>query len=97
MGGNSDLVDAFEAALAATRRERSIGMTCADGSSATANLDRLERELIEAKERALRKGAVDKEWFQQTVRWLVEWVPETELALIAAVGGIVRANPSTPG
>ena len=97
MASNSDLNDAFDAALAATRRERSSGMTCADGSSATANLDRLERQLIEAKERALQNGVVDKEWFQETVRWLIEWIPESELTLIAALGGIVRANPSTRG
>ena len=91
----SELTEAFEAALAATRRERAAGMTCADGSSAEANLDQLERELVEAKERALQQGGVDTAWFQKTVRWLVEWVPEGELTLIAAVGRIVRANPST--
>jgi hypothetical protein len=95
MSGNSDLTAAFDAALAATRRERSAGMSCADGSSAAANLDQLERELVAAKEHAIRRGVVDNEWFQKTVRWLVEWVPETELTLIAALGRIVRANPST--
>ncbi|HJP85362.1 MAG TPA: hypothetical protein VJ852_05195 [Gemmatimonadaceae bacterium] len=70
-------------------------MTCADGSSATANLDQLERELIEAKARSLQNGSVDKEWFQRTVRWLVDWVPESELTLIAALGGIIRANSPT--
>jgi hypothetical protein len=70
-------------------------MTCVDGSSAAGNLDQLERELVAAKEHAIRRGAVDNEWFQKTVRWLVEWVPETELTLIAALGRIVRANPST--
>lgn len=96
MARNSDLTDAFDAALAAARRERSAGMTCADGSSAAANLEKLERELVDARERALQQGGVDKEWFQKTVRWLVEWVPESELTLIAAVGSIVRANPSRP-
>ena len=95
MTRNSELSAAFDAALAATRRERSAGMTCADGSSATANLDQLERELVEAREQAMTRGGVDKQWFQKTVRWLVDWVPESELTLIAALGGIARANPST--
>jgi hypothetical protein len=95
MADNSDLGDAFDAALAATRRERSAGMTCADGSSAAANLNQLERELVEARQYALQRGMVDIEWFQKTVRWLVDWVPETELTLIAALGQIARANPST--
>jgi len=90
-----DLSEAFDAALAATRRERSAGMTCADGSSAAANLDQLERELVEARQHAIERGVVDMEWFQKTVRWLVDWVPETELTLIAALGQIARANQST--
>ena len=69
-------------------------MTCHDGSSADANLTRLERDLSAEKERALQRGAIDKDWCQKTIRWLVEWVPETELTLIAALGGIARAKPS---
>ena len=93
MARNSELGDAFTAAIAATRQERDSGMTCVDGSSAASNLDQLERELIAEQERALRRGSIDKEWFQKTVRWLVEWVPETELTLIAALGRIARAKP----
>jgi hypothetical protein len=70
-------------------------MMCVDGSSAVTNLSRLEAELIDEKTRAKERGSVDKEWFQKTVRWLVEWVPETELTLIAALGRIARAKPST--
>jgi len=95
MAINAELNDAFDAALAAIQRERSTGMTCADGSSAALNLEKLEREVSEARQRAIQQGSVDTEWFQTTVRWLVEWVPESELTLIAALGGIVRANHST--
>jgi hypothetical protein len=45
-------------------------------------------------ESALERGAVDREWFQRTVRDLVEWVPETELTLIAALGRIARTAPN---
>lgn len=94
MPTNSDLIQAFEAALAATRREKAAGMTSLDGSPAAGYLDQLERELVAEEGRALQRGYVDKEWFQKTVRWLVEWVPETDLTLIAALGQIARAKPS---
>ena len=96
MGTKSDLSEAFDEALAATQRERSTGMTCADGSSAAGNLDQLERELVAERDRALERGKIDKEWFQRTIRWLVEWVPESELTLIAALGRIARVKPSEP-
>jgi hypothetical protein len=94
MASNSELSNAFDAAVEAIRHERAAGLTCADGSSAVAYLDRLERELLAEQERALVRGSVDKEWFQKTLRWLVEWIPETELTLIAALGRIARAKPS---
>jgi hypothetical protein len=89
------LDEAFNAALEVIRNCRASGVTCVDGSSADANLTRLEQELIQERTRALQRGAVDKEWFQKTVRWLVGWAPETDLTLIAALGGIARANPPT--
>lgn len=67
-------------------------MTCADGSSAAENLERLNSDLVAERSKALERGSVDKEWVQTTVRWLVAWVPETELTLIAALGRIARAN-----
>lgn len=97
MAISSDLNQAFDEALAATKRERTNGLIRADGSSADENLDQLERELVAERERALERGKVDTEWFQRTIRWLVEWVPETELTLIAALGRIARVKPSKPG
>ena len=90
-----ELDEAFDAAIAATANSRAAGMVCVDGRSAIANLDLLERELVEERRRALERGSVDREWFQKTVRWLIEWVPETELTLIAVLGRIARAKPST--
>jgi len=40
-----------------------------------------------------RDGGVDPEWFKKTVRDLIEWAPETELSLVAALGRIARAAP----
>jgi hypothetical protein len=92
----TELSNAFATAIAATRDELSKGMSCRDGSSAEANLQHLEQELRAEQARALVTGAVDKKWFQQTLRWLVDWVPESELTLIAALGRIARVKPSSP-
>ena len=97
MAANPALREAFEEALAVTRREKAAGMTCLDGSSAVSNLDQLERELLAEQTRSHERGTVDKDWFQKTVRWLVSWVPETDLTLIGAFGQIARAKPPTSG
>ena len=88
----TQLAEAFDAAIEATRNCRAAQMISVDGSSAEGNLNRLEQELNEERTRAVARGSVDKEWFQKTVRWLVQWVPESDLTLIAALGGIVRAK-----
>lgn len=90
---NAELRNAFDAAIKATTKCRDSGMKCLDDSSAAENLQKLEAELVAERDRALSRGFVDKAWFQKTVRWLVEWVPETELTLIAALGRIARAKP----
>jgi hypothetical protein len=64
-----------------------------DGDSARAELEKLERELRVQRDEALKRGSVDRDWFQQTVRWVTEWVPDTEITLIAALGRIARAVP----
>ena len=69
-------------------------MTAVGGDSASPYLRKLEEELKVERARALERGAVDREWFQKTLRWLVEWVPETELTLVAALGRIARATPT---
>jgi len=89
------LAEAFDKAIDEVKKCKVGEMTCVDGSSAANNLDRLEAELTAERTRAIERGSVDKRWFQATIRWLVEWVPETDLTLIAALGGIARAKPST--
>jgi len=69
-------------------------MKAVGGEVATPYLQRLEQELKDERAKALDRRSVDRDWFQKTVRWLVEWVPETELTLIAALGRIARATPS---
>ena len=84
---------AFDAALTHVERSLAGGLKTTNGESARSQLERLERELKIQRDRALERGAVDREWFQQTVRWVTEWVPDTEITLIAALGRIVRAVP----
>ena len=84
---------AFEAALTHVERSLAAGMKTMDGDSARPQLERLERELRLQHDRAWTRGTVDRDWFQQTVRWVTEWVPDTEITLIAALGRIVRSAP----
>ncbi|MBC7790426.1 MAG: hypothetical protein H7Z74_10805 [Anaerolineae bacterium] len=68
-------------------------MKTSDGTSARPQLEKLERELRAQRPSSLEDGSVDREWLQKTVRWVVEWVPETDITLVAALGRIVRAAP----
>jgi hypothetical protein len=68
-------------------------MKTSGGSSARPQLERLETELSRERAKALELGIVDREWLQKTVREVVEWVPEKELTLLAALGSISRAAP----
>jgi hypothetical protein len=88
-----ELEVAFEAAL--THVERSLGrdMKTMNGDSAKPQLEKLERELRVQRDQARSRGTVDRDWFQETVRWVTEWVPDTEITLIAALGRIVRSAP----
>ena len=84
---------AFEAALRHVERSLATTMKTADGESARPQLEKLERELKLQRDQARNRGTVDRDWFQQTVRWVTDWVPDTEITLIAALGRIVRAAP----
>ncbi len=67
-------------------------MNTASGEPAMSQLEKLEQDLQIQRTKAIETGAVDREWFQKTVRRVVEWVPETDLALIAALGQIIRSG-----
>lgn len=88
------LAAAFDAAIAQTRKCLDAGMTTLSGESARSRLEILQEELESERKRAVEVGTVDREWLQKTVRALVEWVPETELTLIAALGIIARVPRS---
>ena len=68
-------------------------MKAVGGEMAAPYLEKLENDLKLERGKALKRGAVDREWLQKTVRWLLERAPETETALVAALGRIARAMP----
>ncbi|MDP9202980.1 MAG: hypothetical protein M3P26_13770 [Gemmatimonadota bacterium] len=88
-----ELEKAFDAALAQVERLLANGMQTGEGASARPQLEKLEKELRRECANALERGTVDREWLQKTVRWVVEWVPDNELTLVAGLGRIVRAGP----
>ena len=96
MASTAELESAFDAAIAQTRKSMKAGMKAVGGEPAGPYLKKLDEELKLERARAIKRGAVDREWFQSTVRGLIEWMPETELAIIAALGRIARAAPSGP-
>ena len=93
MGKPDNLEVAFDAALTLVRRLITSGAKTSEGTSALPQLETLERELSAQRASALARGKVDRDWFRKTVRWVVEWVPDDELTLVAALGRIVRAAP----
>jgi len=88
-----DLEIAFDEALTHVERLLATDMKTSDGASARPQLEKLEGELKSQRVRALKRGTIDREWFQKTLRWVVEWVPDTDLTLIASLGRIVRSAP----
>ena len=93
MAKTQELEVAFDAALTHVERSLAADLKTINGNSARPHLEKLERELRLQRDRALEGGGVDREWFQKTVRWVTEWVPDTEITLIAALGRLVRAVP----
>jgi hypothetical protein len=94
---DSDLEAAFDAAIARTEECLGMGMSTVSGASARPFLEELAEELRRERERAVDQGTIDHERFRQTIRSLVDWLPETEMNLIAALGRIVRATPTPRG
>ena len=93
MTGTAELESAFDAAIAHTRSTIEAGMQTATGDDARPHLEHLSEELVRQRERLVDSGTVDREWLQKTIRWVAGWAPETDLSLIAALGGIARVPP----
>ncbi|HXG69656.1 MAG TPA: hypothetical protein VNJ04_03475 [Gemmatimonadaceae bacterium] len=89
-----DLDTSFSVAIRTVEKAILSRMKTRSGASAVENLTRLRAELEAGRAAAHERGAVDLEWFQRTVRWVVEWSPDTDLTLIAALGRIARTPPA---
>lgn len=83
---------AFAAALRQVERARRDGLATRDGTPAAERLDALHAALAAERDRVAGGGAVDAEWVRRTVREVAAWTPDTELGLLAALGGIARAR-----
>ncbi len=66
-----------------------------DQTIAAVQLARLIRELTTQRAAIADGAALDPEWAGQLVRWVAEWIPESELPLLARLGGIARAGRGT--
>jgi len=93
MVGKPELEAAFDAAIADVAKCRAAGMETSSGGSAATQLEKLGADLLAERARAASNGSVDRTWLQTTLRWLVEWAPDEDLTLIAALGRIARAGP----
>jgi len=95
MASSEDLETAFDAAIDQVQRAISAGLAGDDGRLVTDKLGQLEFRLRTERASAIERQMVDREWIQKTVRWVVEWAPESDLTILAALGRIARL--STPG
>jgi hypothetical protein len=84
------LLAAFGGAIAAVRRLEAGGLRTSTGQSALPFLARLGADLV-AREGEIAAGKpLDREWAGGVVRWVAEWVPDSELPLIGRLGNIAR-------
>jgi hypothetical protein len=94
MADDRDFAIAFDAAIDQIQRAMSAGLTADDGRSIMDKLGQLEFRLQSERANAIERRGVDREWVQKTIRWVVEWAPESDLTILAALGRIARlASP----
>jgi hypothetical protein len=90
----TDIEAAFDAALGQVRRAMAAGLMTLKGTPAREQLEQLEFRLQAERAKAIQRGSVDIDWVQKTIRWTVEWTPESDITIIAALGRIARlASP----
>lgn len=86
----TNIETAFDAALDQVKRAIADGMMTLKGVSAREQLDQLAFRLQTERAIAIQRGSVDSDWVQKTIRWTVEWTPESDISIIAALGRIAR-------
>jgi hypothetical protein len=93
MSDFTDIEAAFDAAIDQAQRAAAADMTALNGGSARQQLGQLEFRLRDERDKALERGSVSRDWVQRTIRWAVEWTPESDITIIAALGRISRLAP----
>ncbi len=94
MTSKNEIETAFDAALDQVTRAATTGLLAPDGRSVLEQLGQLEFRLRTERAKVLKRGTIDRDWVQKTVRWVVEWMPESNLTIIAALGRIARIRPT---
>ena len=94
MTSKNEIETAFDAALDQVTRAATTGLLVPDGRSVLEQLGQLEFRLRTERAKVLKRGTIDRDWVQKTVRWVVEWMPESNLTIIAALGRIARIRPT---
>jgi len=94
MATAAEIESVFDEALRLANKALSGALETIDVEEARPKLEALAAELLAERDRAVQRGSVDREWIQKTVRWMVEWVPDSDLTLIAAIGRIARLTPT---
>lgn len=85
---------AFDEVLKAVERALESGMQSATGRDARVELESLRSELQSERASAVERGSVDREWLRAIVQDVAAWTPQTELALLAALGRLAREGGS---
>jgi hypothetical protein len=88
----SRVLAAFDQTIAAVRRMEAVGLRTVEGTSAQSQLGRLLEELSTQRAAVAGGAPLDPEWSGRVVRWVAEWIPESELPLLGRLGGIARAG-----
>ena len=89
MTSSNEIEAVFDAAIDQVQR---IVVT-PEGRSVIEQLGQLELRLRAERKKAVEQGTVSADWVQRTIRWVVEWMPESDLTVIAALGRIARLAP----
>ena len=83
---------AFDRALRQVDRARAARLRTAAGEPAAPRLAELRAAIVAERDATLARGRVETGWVRATVRDVAAWTPDTEVALLAALGGIARAG-----
>jgi len=87
-----ELAAAFDAALRQVDRALAGELRTRGGDPARPQLEHLRDTLEAERGAALARGSADPAWVRTVVRAVVDWTPDTEVALVAALGQIARAG-----